>query len=104
MRIFEGQELEEVYCSGKRYESSTAAPRKPRQAAKAAKKAIKRSSCKSIQFILQFLYINYNTLVSYKEETLSSAVEDLMHHILERLDDIFESKSLISLLYLVLLI
>jgi hypothetical protein len=77
-------------------ESSTAAPRKPRQAAKAAKKAIKRSSCKSIEFILQFLYINYNTLVSYKEETLSSAVEDILHHILERLDDIFESKSLIS--------
>ena len=77
-------------------ESSTAAPRKPRQAAKAAKKAIKRSSCKSIDFVLQFLYINYNTLVSYKEETLSSAVEDILHHILEHLDNIFERKSLIS--------
>ena len=76
--------------------SLTAAPRKPRQAAKAAKKAIKRSSCKSIEFVLQFLYIYYNTLVSYKEEASLSAVKDVLNHILERLDDIFESKSLIS--------
>ena len=74
----------------------TAAPRKPCQAAKAAKKAIKRSSCKSIDFVLQFLYIYYNTLVSYKEEASSSVVKDVLNHILECLDNIFESKSLIS--------
>ena len=76
-------------------ESSTAAPRKPRQAAKAAKKAIKRSSSKSIDFVLHFLYIYYNTLVSYKVNTSSTTVEDILNHILDRLDDIFESKSLI---------
>ena len=76
-------------------ESSTAAPRKPRQAAKAAKKAIKRSSCKSIDFVLWFLYIYYNTLVSYKVNTSSTVVKDILNHILDRLDDIFESKSLI---------
>ena len=36
------------------------------------------------------------TLVSYKEETSSSTVEDVLNNILERLDDIFESKSLFS--------
>ena len=75
---------------------STTAPRKPRQAAKAAKKAIKCSSCKSIDFVLQFLYIYYITLVSYKEEASLSMVKDVLNHILEHLDDIFESKSLIS--------
>ena len=55
-----------------------------------------RPLCKSIDFVLQFLYIYYNTLVSYKEEASLSVVEDVLNHILERLDDIFESKSLIS--------
>ena len=76
-------------------ESSTAAPRKPCQAAKAAKKAIKCSSSKSIDFVLHFLYIYYNTLVSYKVDTSSTVVEDILNHILDSLDNIFESKSLI---------